>query len=262
MRYIVTFLFYTVIPCLTAYLSSSSFLYGILIKYNILSKEFNIAQAQDVFLIISVFFTTFVVGIKIVRNEYKSSQHDKQVAGLYNMIKEICTSSLKEVSKSSTVDFNMRIFVPLITPKYLVHKFYKRNKFEFYFVIRNITPFAKSDQTELLRFRVYPRPQGIVGECYRSKKIVYDDNLQSTNETNWNLNRAQIARTNDLLWCICIPIIDHDNDNVVAVVSLDSNTSKIEISSHRQELSLLLNTYSFLLYDSVPDLFKERWCLK
>ena len=39
--------------------------------------------------------------------------------------------------------------------------------------------------TEPLRFRVDPHPQGLVGEAYAGKSIVYDENLLQTNSVDY-----------------------------------------------------------------------------
>lgn len=175
------------------------------------------------------------------------------------MVKTIFGSTLENILEKKPINFNMRIFVPVKTPSYFWFKLTKRGTV--CFEIKNIAPFARSDTTAHLRFRVTPNSQGLVGDCYCQKEIIYDDNLQQTNATNWNLEEMQIARTGSLLWSICIPIIDQSN-SVIAVISLDSVDTPVDISAHRAELAPFLMTFATLLHDSAPGLFKGRFSFK
>ena len=86
--------------------------------------------------------------------------------------------------------------------------------------------------------------------------MVFDDNLEHSNSTDYNLGENQISRTSNLKWSICCPIFD-TNNAVVAILALDGK-SKITIA---EENAPILNehivAFSRLLYDSVPQLFKR-----
>ena len=66
------------------------------------------------------------------------------------------------------------------------------------YYIKNIEGLAEKDITDNLKFEVSPNRQGLVGECYEQKAILYDDDLENSNEINYNLTHYQIAKTNQL----------------------------------------------------------------
>lgn len=259
LKIIFIFLCYTLIPGATAYLANSEFLFNLLIEANILSDQFNIPVAQEVCLIINVAFTILIIGPKIIIEERKLKSSKRETEDLYNMVKTIFGSTFESIVKKKPINFDMRIFVPMKTPSYFLSRFSKKAKI--YFEIKNIAPFAKSDATAHLRFRVTPNPQGLVGDCYTQKEIIFDNNLQQTNSSSWNLEQAQIARTSSLLWSLCIPIIDQSS-NVIAVIALDSTDTALDIAACRAELASFLMTYATLLHDSAPSLFKGRFAIK
>ena len=171
------------------------------------------------------------------------------------MVKKIIQSNLSQISGDSNISFDLRIFVPqrsiCCCIKSLLHL-----QTEKWFFIRNIEPFANKDITEHLKFRVDPDPQGLVGSAYSKKSIVYDDNLAETNSTSYSLDQAQVSRTSALLWSICVPILNEKNE-VIAIMALDSNTSKLDISANKDAIRTLTNTIAIMMKDSVPELFKS-----
>lgn len=145
------------------------------------------------------------------------------------------------ITNNNNFNFDLRIFVPEVNVSKTVFAFLTRKKAEKWFVIRNIEPFAKRDITEHLRFRVEPDIQGLVGEAYKSGFIVYDDMLEVTNNTKYSLDKAQLSRTSKLLWSLCVPILN-DNNEVFAVMAFDSDSSPLDISSNKEEIRSLTNT--------------------
>ena len=249
------------VPALTAYLASSDTLIQLLIKHNILSQSFNVRTFQDVCLIINILFTTILLSARLIMHESKEESYKKQIAGLYNVIKQFLQSNLAQISGNSNISFDLRIFVPEQNIWRRIKTLLGSRK-EKWFVIRNIEPFARKDITEHLKFRVDPEEQGLVGSAYSSKSIVYDDHLSSTNSTGYSLNQAQINRTSNLLWSICIPILN-EKDEVVAIMAIDSGTSQLDIAGNKDEIRTLTNTLAVMMRDSVPELFKGevsfRW---
>ena len=254
MRYICHVIL-TVLPALCSYLASSSSAIAVLIERGILSEEINVMRVQDIMLFFSILLTVGVLGVRLIRFEWKLSQKQKQLDGLYGVIKEIVRQTLRKTTKNNELEFDMRFFVPKSKTAIWLRKRIKNINIPLYFVIKNQMPFAQKDTTEKLEFRVDPDPQGIVGACFQHKSVMFDENLKENNEKDWNLSEAQVSRTANLLWSMCVPIVDPVSNTVVAVVAFDSSRSSLKIERNEKEIATLVNTLSILLYDNVPDLF-------
>ncbi len=246
------------VPALSTYLAADDSIIRLLIRKNLLSTSFNIVMFQRVCLLISILFTTFVLNIKLIIHLNSKEKLQKEIAGLFNVIKQFAQSNFASISKNNDFNFDLRIFVPEINVCKYVLAFVIRKKVEKWFVIKNIEPFAKKDITEHLRFRVEPDIQGLVGQAYKSGSIVYDDALELTNDTEYSLDKAQISRTSKLLWSLCVPILNENND-VIAVIAFDSDSSSLDIKSNKNEIRDLTNTLAIMIRDSVPELFKRVW---
>lgn len=250
---IIEYILLTAIPAITTYCASSGF-FDFLIETEILSEAFDVKEAQEICQIVSIVFSIVIMGPLLIYQEYRNQVSQQRTTGLYNVIKQIITSTFASLEKNDSFQFNMRIFVPNKNIKYkIAHLFNKNCILEF--KIKNIVPFAKKDITEHLSFRVSPESQGLVGQCYQKKAIVYDECLLNNNSTEYNLDETQINRTSDLKWSICVPILD-ENNQVVSIIAFDSCISKLRIEAHKDEIRQIVNTVAILLYDCVPILFK------
>ncbi len=258
--WILKYILFILIPAISTYLAADDTCIKWLIKHELLSVNVNIELFQKICLFISVIFTTFVINLQLIKHENNEKQCQKEIAGLFSIIKQVAQSNFATISKNSNFTFNLRIFVPEFSLVKFIRSFLHKNK-EKWFVIRNVEPFAKRDITEHLRFRVYPDKQGLVGEAYESGSIVYDEILPKTNETEYGLENSQVNRTVNLLWSICVPIFNEKNE-VIAVIAFDSDQSYLNISSNKESIRKLTNTLSLMLRDSVPGLFKRKVSLK
>lgn len=247
-----------VVPAVSTFLASDDAFIKWLINKGFLAKAFNILLFQRICLIISILFTTFVLNIKIIYQINKRERHQKEIAGLFNVIKQFAQSNFASISKNNNFSFDLRIFVPEVNVYKSIIAFVTRKNVDKWFVIRNIEPFARKDITEHLRFRVEPDIQGLVGKAYNSGYIVYDDTLTLTNNTEYSLDKSQISRTSKLLWSICVPIFD-ENNKVFAVMAFDSDSSPLDIDGNKEEIRKLTNTLAIMMRDSVPELFKWEW---
>lgn len=201
----------------------------------------------------------FVLNAKLFYQQYKVNQYQKEIAGLFNIIKEVARNNFVYITKNKDFSFDLRVFV-LETSVINIVMSYLGRKREKWFVIRNIEPFAKKDVTEHLRFRVCPNLQGIVGKVFQSGDIAYDDQLQETNSQNYALDHSQINRTSNLLWSICVPIV-RTGKNVIAIVAFDSDRSKLNINKNKEKVFILTNTITLLMHNSIPELFTRKWRL-
>jgi hypothetical protein len=152
-------------------------------------------------------------------------------------------------------NIEIRIFVPKKTLiSSLVRVIRKNAKLEF--AIKNIETLAQAGMTDGLVFEVWPNPQGVVGTCYNTKGAIIDDNLLETNGSKeYGLSKYQIDKTSDLRFIICIPILDQRGE-VSAIMAFDSRHHITFNDEVKNRVSTSLITFSRLLYDSVPDLFK------
>lgn len=258
---IINYIIDIAVPAICTYLASDDAIIRWLINKNLLSNTFNTILFQRGCLLISVLFTTFILNIKIIYHLQSKERLRKEIAGLYNVIKQFAQSNFAAISKNNNFSFDLRIFVPEVNLFKMVTAFITRKKADKWFVIQNIEPFAKKDITEHLRFRVEPEIQGLVGEAYRRGSIVYDEDLSSTNDKVYSLDRSQLSRTSKLLWSICVPILNENNE-VFAVMAFDSDSSPLDISSNKDDIRALTNTLAIMMRDSVPELFKQKWRIK
>lgn len=157
---------------------------------------------------------------------------------------------------SNQADFDIRIFIPKFPTLYKIADFLRIPNVPRKFVIKNIELIAEPGTTNNLEFEVFPHQEGLVGDCYFRKAMVYDDDLETTNSINYNLGQNQITRTSNLKWSICCPVFE-DSNTVVAILALDGKT-KITIDQRNESaLREQLIAFSRLLFDSVPQLFKR-----
>lgn len=245
------------IPAISAYIAADETIFKWLINHHILANNFDIPLWQRIFMLINIFFTVFVLSVKIAYHRHKEEKYRNEIAGLYNVVKQFAQSNFVTISGNNSFCFDLRLFVPEASICRLIKNLFSKKK-EKWFVIRNIEPFAKKDITEHLRFRVEPDHQGLVGKAYKEKSIVYDDNLEKTNSTNYSLEESQVNRTSGLLWSLCVPITNEKNE-VIAVMAFDSGTSSLNINQNKNEIRTLTSTLAFMMRDSVPELFSREW---
>ncbi len=258
--WIINYILNIVIPAVSAYLASDDTLFIWLTNNGFWPSNINIDFVQRLFLILNIIFTTFVLNLKLFYLLHRQEQNRKEVSGLFNMIKQFAQSSFISITDNKNFSFDLRIFVPEISVCRWIKAFLTRKQPEKVFVIKNIEPFAKKDITEHLRFRVEPNKQGLVGEAYETGAIVYDDKLSLTNSTDYALAQSQLSRTSNLRWSICVPICNNNNE-VIAVMAFDSDSSDLNIGGNKNEIKSLTNTLAIMMRDSVPDLFKLKWRL-
>ena len=194
--WILRHLVYIAIPAISAYLASDDTLLQWLISIKILAPRFNIDLFQRICLIISIFFSTFILNMRLIYHEYCGERLRKERDGLYNVIKEFVRNNFVSISGNDNFSFNLRILVPEVRILQFLKSMIQHRTREKWFVIRNIEPFAKKDITEHLRFRVEPDKQGLVGLAYETKSIVYDDprNLSYTHISGVRAKRLAVEK--------------------------------------------------------------------
>lgn len=266
-RHLLIVIIFSAIPSLLSYLASSSLIFDQLIEWQILNTEIDIPHVQDCCLWLGIFLSAVFLSGQLFMVKIQLDGALGERNGLIKMNKNILSKALGGLFDINQLDFNIRIFVPKFPRIYafydmMARKKHKKKEYKDFwkkrkktFIIKNIDLIADQGTTKDLEFEVSPQKNGLVGVCYNKKAVVYDDNLEKTNNTNYNLTKRQVNRTSDLKWIICCPIIDN-NDNVVAIVAFDGKTP-IKINASATELASHISAFSNMLYDSIPQLFKR-----
>lgn len=245
------------IPAFLSYMANSTLIFDKLISYGLIGESINIPLIQDYCLWISIVFSAVFLSLNLTVTKIKYDNILDQRNKLIKMNKKVLSTVLGKRFLSETSAFDIRIFVPKHPILYKVSDKIRILKMPKKFIVKNIDLISEQGITKDLQFEVYPKQEGLVGMCYNTKSIVYDDDLQNTNDKNYQLNQIQIDRTSDLKWSICCPICDKDN-NVVSIIAIDGKT-RIAIDDDKESaLRENLPAFSYMLYDSVPQLFKRR----
>lgn len=256
LKNVIKTIFISGVAALLSYLSSSSFVFDKLQKLNVLSPNIDIPLMQDWCLWIGIAISSLFLSLNLIITQHKYERALEERNCLVAMAKSILASSFVKRYFSKEVTFDIRIFVPKRPLWYAILDLLHIKTFRKKFVIKNISLIADQGITKGLQFEVYPEIEGLVGQCYVQKKVLYDDDLKTTNERDYNLGKQQISRTNNLSWIICCPVFGN-NDEVVAILALDGK-AKISISKNNEgTLGAELSAFSRMLFDAVPKLFKR-----
>lgn len=123
-----------------------------------------------------------------------------------------------------------------------------------YFQIVNYEGLCTAGTTNGLKFKVLPEEekQGLVGDCYNMRNMLYDDCLAKNNSSSYHLDNYQISKTRDLEFSIVCPLYS-SNDEIIAIIAIDGK-QKIDISAHKSEITNNVLTFAQTLYENVPDL--------
>lgn len=247
---------FTAIPSLLSYIANSNSAIVRLQRLNIIDKDINTGLIKDLCLLSSIILSVILLSFNLAKSKIKNEDIIEQRDLLLKLAKDMFGGALKKILSQNCSDFDVRIFVPKHPNLYRITELLHFNNIKKKFVIKNVSQIAQEGLTKNLEFQVYPNAQGLVGECYKNKALVYDDELNKTNSINYNLDINQITRTSNLEWSICCPICDKDN-NVISIIALDGR-KKITINAGKKD-DLCKQVYAFsqMLYDAVPTLFRR-----
>lgn len=245
---------FSLIPAFCTYLSQAENMLDWLQKKNYIGTEINLEFVRQCAGILSIIFTFVFLTVPLIIVNLQSSSYKSQRDVLIKNNKEILQTTLKDQLYLDSCKLNIRVFVPYTSLRHKICKWFKIKTKNVYY-IKNIEGLAEKDITDNLKFEVYPNKQGLVGVCYEQKAMLYDDDLENSNETNYNLTHYQIAKTNQLKFILVCPIFS-ENEEIIAIVSFDS-CDKIKIKEDSKEIvrKIILN-YTQSLYECIPDLFK------
>ncbi len=241
----------------TNYISKDNNIIDYMQNKDFLGQYYNYAQLKTILYFVFSILSFIVFTIILTIKKYRKNSLEKQRDGLLEMWKRTFAETLADDNnKLSNNDIDVRIFVPNSSIK-------NRLKKKKEFIIKNFKSLADPDITDDLCFEVSPQSEGLVGFCYQSKKIVYDDNLEETNSKNYNLSKHQQNKTSNLKFSFVCPILDI-NEDVIGMVAIDSK-KLINIRSNKKyekQFTTAVLNFSQLMHKNVPELFKARRALK
>lgn len=228
---IVKGLIFSCIPALLTSLSTTNTL-DALQKAGYIGNAVNISKCKDVCTIISILLTFVLLTANLIIHEINEEKYRNQAQQLLKFNKDILVKTLSEHLGREYCDINIRIFVPYKNLYWRIAHYFNKN-IPLMFSIKNIDGLANAGLTSSLKFQVSPSEskQGLVGACYQERKIIYDDNLQETNNTDYNLSDFQKSKTSDLKFIIVCPVFNQ-NKNIDAIIAFDS---KHEIKINKNE---------------------------
>jgi hypothetical protein len=158
-------------------------------------------------------------------------------------IKDTFIGAVANIMDVDDTQLCMRLFVPEYKFLYnFIHFFHIKNLFRLpvYFKLKNINGGAENGIRDGLKIQVNPETQGILGECFLKRTIVYGENLVSAiNDYHFNDYQKQCIGAVD--FCICVPLFDKSN-NIMAIISIDSNNN-LKVKDKRFELFNFIDTF-------------------
>lgn len=221
-----------------------------------IGKAVDVQAMKDIFSIAGVVLTFLLLTTNMIIHEIEEGKYKRQSQQLIKYNKDILLNTLSEYLGKEYCNIDIRIFVPQKTLIWRIgHKF--NRKIPLKFCIKNIEGLANAGVTNNLKFQVEPEEysQGLVGACYQQRKIVYDDNLQETNDSQYNLTDYQKSKTSDLKFILVCPVFE-END-IEAIVAFDCK-HEIKIAPEEDKFIKAILNYTQQLHEYVPELFKSK----
>lgn len=239
------------VPAIVTYLGKSDNILDYLYKNNYIGTAFDIDLFKSSCQILSIILSFFIILSQQLSTNIKLDNSNRKINGLLYQTKMIFQEALSSTI-GYKVNFDVRIFVPI---KKVVNL--EKGK-PLYFQIVNYDGLGTVGTTSGLKFKVLPasEQQGLVGNCYNMRNMLYDDCLAQNNSSSYHLDNYQIGKTRDLEFSIVCPLFN-SSDDVIAIVAIDGK-QKIDISAHKSEITNNVLTFSQTLFENVPDLFKPK----
>jgi len=209
------------IPALLIFLSNDKF-----------EIEFSTDSKKDDIIKLLLFGISCIISYVIV--PYYTERDKSRVQKLSNSVKVLLGSMRKEVSTELEKYFvthaggapkkDLKLSIRVFLPKRRTIKdlWYGRR----YFVLKSYDG-LETREIEQLAFQVSPKgkEQGLVGQVYIQKSIKYDFDLYENHSLDfYRLNPNQLETTNYCNFAIAAPIFKGNSQNVVAIITFDSET--------------------------------------
>lgn len=244
---------FTLVPAICVWLGQSDLLLNLQAKQYI-GENVNIAIVKDVSAFLGVLLTFLLLTCPLIVSEINERKYHQQRDRLIKNNKETFLNILSKILGRERCEIDIRIFVPQNTWHDRLIKFFDKNH-PIYFEIKNLDGLANPGITEELKFQVSPKQEGLVGQCYCQRCILYDDDLENSNDTKYGLNEYQISKTSDLKFILVCPVMGANN-KIEAIVSFDSKTKIVITEEGKKQLRTAVLNYTQELYELVPEFFK------
>lgn len=259
-KIIIKIIIFTIIPSLMFFSAKSNSFLDSFYDKGLIGPDIDIILIKDVSLVIGLILSSILLSMNLACKEILLNNISRQRESVLKFQKEIFTSALGDSLEANCTNINLRLFIlknnNLFKVKQKIYKLLGLQEPKKVFVIKNIAGLSDPGITNDLLFEAKPNTQGLVGKCYKERKIVYDDNLKMT-INDYNLTDYHKSKTRNVCFCVCAPLFDQ-NDDIVSIISFDSD-DPIKISKEKEEiLANMIGIYCQFLYDYLPDLFLER----
>lgn len=146
----------------------------------------------------------------------------------FKFFRQYLNNALSEQFKTGDLYLNIRIFLP---KKGILPFFSKLFWGRRYFQMHNFAGLYIDDVSNLV-FQVAPKCEGLIGQCYRDKKIWHDFKL-SINHSNpmYGLSDSQKQKTEYCKIAIAAPIFN-DKNEIDAIIAFDS---KVQVNQPQDD---------------------------
>ena len=220
-----------------------------------IGAKVDISLVKDISAIMGVLLTFILLTVPYIRVKADEQRYHQQRDQLIKNNKSTFLSVMSNILGRERCEMDIRIFVPEKTFLEKMNLIVRKEGESLRYVIKNVEGLAEKGITDKLGFEVSPNPEGLVGQSYKKRSIIFDDDLENSNSTVYNLNDYQIGKTNDLKFCLTVPIMNPNNE-IEAIVSIDSKT-KIKVSKDNEKvLSNVVLNYTQELHELFPEFFK------
>lgn len=245
------------LPVIFAFLGqanlTSNILTSIVINKVHLFNSDGIAKFKDYCILASIILTFLPLGLLSIRNKLQNERLNKQQSFLVHQIKVLLMQSFENLVEQQNIRLKLRIFIKK-------NSFIKRNikilgvENKIVYRMKNIEGFTDNNIKDGLSFEVFPKVQGLIGDCYIQRKIVYDENLKASTK-DYHLSDFQKEQTHNTVFCLCIPLIN-TKEEIYAIITLDSDVSITIHDENKYTLFSLLKTFGTRFGEEMANFFK------
>lgn len=218
-----------------------------------------LADIKDIIWLVSVIFTAIPLQVYMIWNKEKESRAIAERDGLLRFLRDQFQYKLEEEAKTKYPNVNIRVYLPkrkLISFINTANYSGKKRVVLFQTVLRNknISGFCCSDTIEGLYFHTGENAQGLVGECYTQKQILYEDDMRKP-DAEYHLTGYLKDHTLNTRFCLCFPLLN-EQDKVLAVISFDSNEPILIHKAVKNIWCDNVTNFCLTLEQTVPHIFK------
>lgn len=222
--------------------------------------ESEIYDIKIIFNYLSTIYTFLIIGVGMNSLLNENQYYRESMKYLFDRHKEdffniIGNQEAEGLIHQAPKNIQIRIWVKPKLLNRIITSIRSRRRYK-YLIIRNYESLGLHGKTDDLKFEVSPKPQGIVGKCFNSKKVEYSWDLKEENQkVRYNMTQEQDEQTSDLRFCLCYPI--KEDGRVISVISFDS-TEPMRVGNNIKDKDLadLFVGFSVDLYKSSSHLFK------